>query len=68
MAIFRVVREDYEKAIRMGHLTGLRPKVETAMSPPEMTDETKEESKHEVVTPTGSNNDPVRKRRKSKVE
>jgi hypothetical protein len=68
MAIFRVVREEYEKAIRMGHLTGLRPKVETAIPAPEITEDTQEETKPETVTPTGSNNDPVRKRRKSKVE
>jgi hypothetical protein len=29
MALYRKVREDYEKAIRMGHLHGLRPKPET---------------------------------------
>lgn len=29
MALFRSVRMDYEKAIRMGQLHGIRPKVET---------------------------------------
>jgi RNA exonuclease 4 len=28
MALFRRIREEYEKAVRMGHLHGIRPKVE----------------------------------------
>jgi len=34
MALFRSVRMDYEKAIRMGQLHGIRPKVDTAGSLP----------------------------------
>ena len=32
MALYRHVREDYEKAIRMGHVHGIRPKVKTTQS------------------------------------
>lgn len=63
MALFRVVREDYEKAIRMGHLTGLRPKVETV--PVAEIEEPKAETKPQII-PTGSNTVRLKKRRKSK--
>lgn len=32
MALYRHVRDDYEKAIRMGHLHGIRPKLKTTQS------------------------------------
>jgi hypothetical protein len=66
MALFRVIREEYEKAIRMGHLTGLRPKVEN-IPIAEATEEPKAETKPEIL-PTGSNSVRLRKRRKSKLE
>jgi hypothetical protein len=33
MTMFRRIREEYEKAVRMGHLHGIRPKVEESEIP-----------------------------------
>jgi hypothetical protein len=32
MALYRLVQADFEKAVRMGHLHGIRPKVESSTS------------------------------------
>ena len=34
MALFRGIRTEYEKAIRMGHLKGIKPKLDSATSVP----------------------------------
>lgn len=34
MALFRLIRVEYEKAIRMGHLNGIRVKGENVMGTP----------------------------------
>ena len=61
MALFRGVREDYEKAIRMGHLSGMRLKVRDAPDTQELLD----------VTPLKDTKDadsPIAKRKVKRVK